>query len=70
MHGFKYEFSKFFWGGAHRAPPQTPLPAQSQVSFSILGRLASSVRAAPLIHPSNMFNPYLHDFYFAISAKI
>ena len=26
MHGFKYEFSKFFWGGAHRAPSPDPLP--------------------------------------------
>ena len=26
MHGFKYEFSKFVWGGAHRAPPKTPSP--------------------------------------------
>ena len=56
MHGFKYEFSKFFWGGAHRAPSQTPFPAQSQASPSILGRFASSVRAAPSIHTSNMFN--------------
>ena len=26
MHGFKYEFSKFFWGGAHRAPSPDPSP--------------------------------------------
>ena len=26
MHGFKYEFSKFFWVGAHRAPSPDPLP--------------------------------------------
>ena len=51
MHGFKYEFSNIFWGGAHRARPP-----QSQTSPSILGRFASSVWAAPLIHPSNMFN--------------
>ena len=25
MHGFKYEFSKFFCGGAYRAPSQDPL---------------------------------------------
>ena len=24
---FKYEFSKFFWGGTHRAPSPDPLPA-------------------------------------------
>ena len=60
MHGFKYEFSKFFWGGAHRAPPQTPYPAQSQASPSILGRLACSVRAASSIYPSNMFNNPIH----------
>ena len=26
MHGFKYEFSKIFWGGAHRAPSPDPSP--------------------------------------------
>ena len=26
MHGCKYDFLKFVWGGAHRAPPQTPSP--------------------------------------------
>ena len=56
MHGFKYEFSKFFWGEAYRIPSPDPLPAQSQASPSILGRFASLVRAAPSIHPSNMFN--------------
>ena len=35
-------------------PPQTPPRAQSQASPSILGRFASSVRAAPSSHPSNM----------------
>ena len=32
MHVFKYEFSKFFCGGAYRAPSPDPLPAQSQAS--------------------------------------
>ena len=53
MHDFKYEFSKFFWGG----PPR----ASSHASPSILGRFGSSVRAAPSIHTSNMFdNPFLN----------
>ena len=54
MHGFKYEFSKNFWGGAYL--PKPPPRAQSQASPSILGRFVSSFRAAPSIHPSNMFN--------------
>ena len=33
-----------------------PPRAQSQASPSIFGRFASSVRAAPSIHPSNMFD--------------
>ena len=24
MNSFKFDFSKLFWGGSHRAPPQTP----------------------------------------------
>ena len=60
MHGFIYEFSKIFWGGAHRAPSPDPhSSAQSQASFSILGRFASSVQAAPSIHPFNIFNIYV-----------
>ena len=54
MHGFKYEFSKNFWGGAHRAPS----PAQSRALPSILGHVAPSVRTAPLItHPNMFINP-------------
>ena len=26
MHGFKIDFSKIFWGGAHRAPSPDPSP--------------------------------------------
>ena len=26
MNGFKFDFSKIFWGGAHRAPSPGPLP--------------------------------------------
>ena len=26
MNGFKFDFSKFFWGGAHRAPSPDPSP--------------------------------------------
>ena len=26
MNGFKFDFSKIFWGGAHRAPSPDPLP--------------------------------------------
>ena len=59
MHCFKYEL--ILLGGAHSPLPRPPLPAQSQASPSILGRFASSVRAAPSIHPSNMFdNPSLN----------
>ena len=45
------------WGGGSSwAPPQTLPRAQSQALPSILGRFTSSVRAAPSIHPSNMFD--------------
>ena len=54
MNGFKFDFSKIFWGGAHRAPsPRTPPPAFSRASPSvraspsILGRFAPSTRASP-----------------------
>ena len=44
-------------GSRTEPPPQTPPSlAQTQASSSILGRFAPSVRAAPSIHPSNMFN--------------
>ena len=36
--------------------PRPPPRAQSKALPSILGRLASSVRAAPSIHPSNIFS--------------
>ena len=49
-------FQNFSGEGLTEPPPQTPSPAQSQASPSILGRFAPSVRAAPSIHPSNMFN--------------
>ena len=56
MHGFKYEFSKFFWGGAHRAPSPDPSPRSISV-FAVDSRaLSSSVWAAPSIHRSNMFD--------------
>ena len=54
-HGFKYEFSKTCWGGAHRAPSPNPSPTKSRAlpsiraSPSILGRFALSVRASPSI---------------------
>ena len=51
---FQVWISEIFLGRWLGPPPQTP--AQSQGSLSILGRFASSVRAAPSIHPSNMFN--------------
>ena len=54
-------FQKFSGEGLTELPSQTPPRAQSQASPSILGRFASSVRAAPSIHPSNMFhNPSLN----------
>ena len=49
MHGFKYKFSKIFWGGAHPAPSPDFSPAQSwaspliRASPSILGRFAPSI---------------------------
>ena len=42
--------------GLTEPPPQSPSPAQSQASPSILGHFAPSVPAAPSIRPSNMFN--------------
>ena len=56
MHGFKYEFSKFFWGEAHRALSPDPSPRSISGFAVVLGRFASSVRAAPSIHPFNMFD--------------
>ena len=47
-------FKNFFWGGGSVTLPKPP--AQSQASLLILGHFASSVRAAPSIHSSNMFN--------------
>ena len=47
-------FQNFSGEGLTVPPPQTPFPAQSQASPSILGRFAPSVRAAPSIHPANM----------------
>ena len=41
MNGFKFDFSKIFWGGAHRAPSPDPSPAFSWAS--------PSVRALPSI---------------------
>ena len=49
-------FQRFSGEGLTEPPPQTPSRAQSQALPSILGRFASSVRAAPSIHPSNMFD--------------
>ena len=49
-------FQKISGEGLTEPPPQTPPRAQSQASPSILGRFASSVRAAPSIHPFNMFD--------------
>ena len=71
LHGFKYEFSKVFWGGAHRSPSPDPSPAQARAppsiraSPSILGRFAPSVRALPLIllgrfAPSVRASPSIH----------
>ena len=37
MHGFKYEFSKFFWGGAHRAPSPDPLPLNLRLHLRFSG---------------------------------
>ena len=46
------KFQKFSWEGLTEPLPR-PLPRSIS---GILGRFASSVRAAPSIHPSNMFN--------------
>ena len=59
MHGFNFQVWIFeiFLGRNSPSPlPRLPPRAQSQASSSILGRFASSVRAAPSIHPSNMFD--------------
>ena len=51
MNGLKFDFSKLFWGGTHRAPPQTPpqIPAlvSSWASPSILIRFAPSTWVSP-----------------------
>ena len=41
MNGFKFDFSKIFWGGAHWAPSPDPSPN--------LSRALPSVRASPSI---------------------
>ena len=61
MNDFKFDFSKIFWGGAHRAPSPRPLPPFflglrprfglrpqfSGASRLRLGRFAPSIRAPP-----------------------
>ena len=42
MNDFKFDFSKIFWGGAHRAPLPRPLP-------HVFSRASPSVRASPSI---------------------
>ena len=55
MNGFKFDFLKIFWGGAHRAPSPDPSPVFSRASPSvraspsILRRFAPSTRASPSI---------------------
>ena len=49
-------FQNFYGEELTEPPPQTPPRAQSQALPSILERFASSVWAAPSIHPSNMFD--------------
>ena len=55
----KFEISKFFWGGAHRAPSPDPSPALSRASPSIraspsnLGRFAPSFRGFARFGPPN-----------------
>ena len=49
-------FQKFSEEGSPSPLPRPPPRTQSQALPSILGRFASSVRAAPSIHPSNMFD--------------
>ena len=72
MNGFKFDFSKRFWGGAHRAPSPDPSPAFSRASPSvwaspsILGRFAPSTRASPSIlgrfAPSIRASPLTFDW--------
>ena len=72
MNGFKFDFSKIFWGGAHRAPSPDPSPDFSraspsvQASPSILGRFAPSTRASPSIlgrfAPSIRASPLTFDW--------
>ena len=38
MNGFKFDFSKIFWGGVHRAPSPNPSPAFSRASPSVRPR--------------------------------
>ena len=40
LHYFMFEFSKFFWEGAHRAPPQTPPP----LYLGLLPRYSGALR--------------------------
>ena len=53
MNDFKFDFTKNFWGGAHRAPSPDPSPVFSRTSPSvraspsILGRFAASTLALP-----------------------
>ena len=66
MNGFKFDFSKIFWGGAHRAPSPDPSPDFSRASPSvraspsILGRFALSTRASPSIF--GRFAPSIRGF--------
>ena len=40
QNGFKFDFSKKFWGEDHRAPSPDPSPVFSQASPSILRHFA------------------------------
>ena len=59
MNGFKIDFSKLFWGGAHRAPSPDPAPNFSRALPSF--RASPSVRALPSIlrcfAPSTLASP-------------
>ena len=57
MNGFKFEFSKIFWGGAHRAPSPDPSPRYVSgfalgLGFALDPRALRALVCPPEIHPT------------------
>ena len=80
LHHFMFEFSKIFWGGAHRAPSPDPSPRffsgfalDARATPSMLGRFAPSARASPSMSPHQRMHIRYHtgtSFYSTSSPAL